>query len=75
MGSILADSDRSELYGLYKQATCGDCSIPSPPFYRVKESLKWTAWDGKRGLSPDDAKIQYIRYADQILYGSASYGE
>jgi acyl-CoA-binding protein len=75
IGHILADGDMSELYGLYKQATCGDCGIPSPAFYKVKESLKWNAWDGKRGLLPEDAKTRYIEYADQILYSIASYGE
>ena len=63
----LDSANMSELYGLYKQATCGDCSVSSPPFYKVRESLKWSAWDDKRGMSQDVAQTRYIEHAERIM--------
>ncbi|XP_023298881.1 acyl-CoA-binding protein-like [Lucilia cuprina] len=58
-----------EFYGLYKQATVGDCNIQKPSAVDVKGSAKWTAWNANKGMSQDAAKAAYVaayeKYAPQ----------
>jgi diazepam-binding inhibitor (GABA receptor modulating acyl-CoA-binding protein) len=37
------------LYGLYKQATLGDCNTSKPSFFDPKGQAKWTAWNDNNG--------------------------
>ena len=63
------DDTKLELYGLYKIATEGPCTIPRPKSFlgaRTKETAKWDAWNGKNHLSPDDAKAKYVRLVNRI---------
>ena len=52
------DSEFAELYGLYKQATAGDCNIPRPgdPVGRAK----FDAWTCRKGMCPVEAAKKYI---------------
>ena len=50
-----------EFYGLYKQATVGDCNCDKPSAINVKESAKWNAWNGNKGMSQDAAKAAYVQ--------------
>ncbi|XP_063360072.1 putative acyl-CoA-binding protein [Cydia amplana] len=58
-----ADSENLALYSLYKQAIAGDVNIPEPS--GIVEKAKWKAWSGRKGISADDAKKQYIELAQQ----------
>ena len=49
-----------ELYGLFKQATKGDCGEDQPSVQERKEYLKWEAWVGKRGVSRAEAMEDYV---------------
>ncbi|KAI4461302.1 acyl-coa-binding protein acbp [Holotrichia oblita] len=55
-----SDSDSLELYSLFKQATVGDCNTERPGALDVKGKAKWDAWNGKKGVSQDEAKEKYI---------------
>ena len=33
-----------EVYGLYKQATCGNCNIPQPSVFNLRDTAKYNAW-------------------------------
>jgi len=53
-----------ELYGLYKQATQGNCSdeIPSDPLSKAK----WQAWNIHKGKSQEQAANEYIATVNQV---------
>ncbi|XP_062539717.1 acyl-CoA-binding protein [Armigeres subalbatus] len=55
-----SDADLLEVYGLYKQATVGDCNTDKPGFLDFKGKSKWEAWNGRKGMSQDDAKQAYV---------------
>jgi diazepam-binding inhibitor (GABA receptor modulating acyl-CoA-binding protein) len=58
--SAPTDSEKLELYGLYKQATVGDINTERPGMFDFTGKAKWDAWKGREGLSKDDAEKQYI---------------
>ncbi len=55
-----------KLYGLYKQATVGDVQGDRPGATNFRGRAKYDAWAERKGMSPEDAKRQYIEYADTI---------
>ncbi|XP_015593073.1 acyl-CoA-binding protein homolog [Cephus cinctus] len=55
-----SDADLLEVYALFKQATVGDNNTTRPGMLDFKGKAKWDAWEGKKGLSQDAAKEQYI---------------
>lgn len=54
----LTDSEQLMMYGLYKQATMGDCDRTGFSF-SPKENMKRHAWAALRGMCSDDAKRSY----------------
>ena len=56
----LSNDEKLEFYGLFKQATVGDCNTERPGMFDPKGKAKWDAWDAKKGMSSDDAKQAYI---------------
>ncbi|XP_076250254.1 putative acyl-CoA-binding protein [Rhynchophorus ferrugineus] len=62
-----SDEDLLELYGLFKQATVGDVNTSAPGLLDLKGKAKWNAWNGRKGLSQDQAKEQYIAKADSLV--------
>jgi acyl-CoA-binding protein len=67
---ILADSvDRAALlraYGLYKQATEGDCSGRCPMLDPVA-AAKWRAWNSNKGLAKENARDEYSDFIFSLL--------
>ncbi|XP_050310825.1 putative acyl-CoA-binding protein [Anthonomus grandis grandis] len=53
-------SDGLELYGLLKQATKGNISKEKPSAFNLVESAKWSAWNGKKGMTKEQAMEQFI---------------
>lgn len=47
------------MYGLYKQATVGDCNINRPT--DVVGSYKYEAWKKNLGMRTDQARIKYTQ--------------
>ncbi|XP_076460271.1 acyl-CoA-binding protein-like isoform X3 [Babylonia areolata] len=60
------DEEMLTLYGLFKQATVGDCNTARPGMLDLKGKAKWDAWDKRKGMSQDDAKTQYIKEVEQL---------
>lgn len=56
-----------KLYGLYKQATVGDCNTERPGIFNLKDRSKWDAWNKLNGLSQEDAEQQYIALVDELF--------
>ncbi|XP_045445997.1 acyl-CoA-binding protein-like [Melitaea cinxia] len=59
-----SDSENLSLYSLYKQATIGDVNIAEPSDMIGKAKHK--AWTGRKGMSQDEAKKQYIEQAEKL---------
>ena len=68
----LSNQDRLELYGLYKAATQGKCTIKSPPFYEMQAKAKYEAWKKVDGLSRLEAQTKYVEIGKQLLNVSDS---
>lgn len=47
----LTTDQQLAIYGLYKQATIGDCNINEPAFYDQEGKYKYKAWMKMKGLS------------------------
>uniref|UniRef100_A0A3B4B734 ACB domain-containing protein n=1 Tax=Periophthalmus magnuspinnatus TaxID=409849 RepID=A0A3B4B734_9GOBI len=56
----------SSLYGLYKQATVGDIDIDAPGMFSFVAKEKWNAWNAKKGLSKEDAEVEYIKVVESL---------
>jgi acyl-CoA-binding protein len=39
--TMFTDADKLSLYGMYKQATSGQCDAPKPGFFDLKGKAKW----------------------------------
>ncbi|XP_013119064.1 acyl-CoA-binding domain-containing protein 7 [Stomoxys calcitrans] len=65
--STPSDNDLLELYGLYKQATVGDCNTAKPGFLDFKGKAKWEAWNGRKGMSNSDALNAYVQKVKSLI--------
>ena len=64
---------RGEFYSLYKQITEGDNKSLPPPQQKLSDYCMWEAWEGKKGLSKENAIASYIALAKKVLpKGSAA---
>ncbi|SAM03808.1 hypothetical protein [Absidia glauca] len=62
-----APTDRLKFYGLYKQATLGECNIPKPSSRKIVDYAKWKAWYRVRHLSSMDAQTMYVNALVELL--------
>lgn len=62
-----SDQQLLELYGLYKQATVGDCNQPKPGMFALKEKAKHEFWTKKSGMSKEQAMKEYVALAKQLI--------
>jgi diazepam-binding inhibitor (GABA receptor modulating acyl-CoA-binding protein) len=64
-----SDEDLLILYGLYKQATQGDCNIPQPWRVQVEARARWDAWFKNCGMYRDTAMKKYIEKVNELMDG------
>ena len=62
-----SNEDLLSLYALYKQASSGDVSGKKPGMFDLKGRAKYEAWAGRKGLSSDEAKEQYVALVDRMV--------
>jgi diazepam-binding inhibitor (GABA receptor modulating acyl-CoA-binding protein) len=62
-----SDGKLLQLYGLYKQATVGNCNTTEPWFYELEAKAKWDAWTSRKNMTSDDAQKKYIKYASELI--------
>lgn len=55
-----------DLYALYKQATDGDVSGDRPGGFDFKAIAKFDAWAAKKGLSKEQAMIEYVALMNKL---------
>jgi len=65
----LSDENMLKLYGLYKQATVGNNNTEKPSFYQIEAKAKWNAWEGNKGKSQEQAKVEYIAVVEGLIAG------
>lgn len=61
------DQELLELYGLFKQATVGDCNTSKPWFYDLKGAAKWDEWNKRKGTSKDEAETAYTALVKTLM--------
>lgn len=61
-----ADNEMLEVYALFKQASIGDCNTERPGMMDFKGKAKWDAWNGKKGMSKEDAEAKYIALVEEL---------
>ena len=64
-----SDEDLLILYGLYKQATQGDCMIPQPWSIQLAARARWDAWFKNCGMYRETAMKKYIEKVNELLDG------
>uniref|UniRef100_A0A1B0GAF0 Acyl-CoA-binding domain-containing protein 6 n=2 Tax=Glossina morsitans morsitans TaxID=37546 RepID=A0A1B0GAF0_GLOMM len=62
----LLPNDLLELYGLYKQATSGQCNIAKPGLFNIQGRAKWSAWNDLGQMSSTIAKRLYVEKVQKL---------
>lgn len=57
---FFSDEQKLRMYGLFKQATMGDCPNEAPPSLGLLARSKHAAWSRNRGMAPETAKETYV---------------
>jgi diazepam-binding inhibitor (GABA receptor modulating acyl-CoA-binding protein) len=61
------DGTLLKLYGLYKQATVGDCCTPQPWAIQMEARAKWEAWNSHMNKSKNVAENEYVQLVEKLL--------
>lgn len=56
-----------DLYALYKQGSEGDVSGKKPGRLNPVARAKFEAWEGRKGMSQDEAKKGYVALVDRLV--------
>ena len=64
--NLLQKEDMETLYGLYKQATCGNCNIKEPNKLNIVAYLKYKNWMKNKGKSKDVAMSEYSKFTETV---------
>mmetsp|Transcript_19161 Transcript_19161/g.56970 ORF Transcript_19161/g.56970 Transcript_19161/m.56970 type:complete len:264 (+) Transcript_19161:217-1008(+) len=65
----LGTAEQLQLYGLFKQATVGDCNSSRPGFFAMTDRAKWDAWSAVKGTTREGACVRYIELVSQVAPG------
>ncbi|KAI8376446.1 acyl CoA binding protein-domain-containing protein [Radiomyces spectabilis] len=60
-------TEKLRFYGLYKQATQGDCTLSPPPATNKIQYAKWKAWQTMKSLNPVQAQKLYVNLLAKLL--------
>ena len=60
-------SELLELYALYKQGSAGDVDGKRPGMLDIKGRAKWDAWNGKKGVTREQAMESYVALVDRLV--------
>ena len=61
------DYELLDLYGLFKQATVGDCNTNRPGMFDMKGKYKWDKWNSHKGMNKEEAEKKYIELVQSLL--------
>lgn len=65
----ISNGDKLMLYGLYKQATVGDCPEQAPSPFNIVAHAKHASWCKFQGMRQKDAMIYYMQAVQQLKNG------
>lgn len=63
---VSSNDVKGQLYGLFKQATVGDCTGARPSLFNLVARQKHDAWAGYAGKSKEDAMKEYIALVETL---------
>ena len=63
-----SNSEKLNMYALYKQATVGDINISQPWAVQVNARAKWDAWNEIKGMTKKTAMTRYCEYFLQLSH-------
>ncbi|CAH1446641.1 unnamed protein product [Lactuca virosa] len=55
-----------QLYGLYKIATEGPCSVPQPSALKMTARAKWNAWQKLGAMPTEEAMLKYLEIITEL---------
>ena len=64
----LNSSTIRKIYAYYKQATEGDVFGKRPGVLKLRDRIKYDSWASISGMSEYDAKIAYIKLANDLEF-------
>ncbi|KAI8877099.1 ACBP-domain-containing protein [Backusella circina FSU 941] len=70
----LPNDKKLHFYGLFKQATIGDCDKPKPGLIEFVGRAKWEAWNKFKGMGFRDARNAYIDGVEALNVGWSRKG-
>uniref|UniRef100_A0A8D8V2I5 Acyl-CoA-binding domain-containing protein 6 n=1 Tax=Cacopsylla melanoneura TaxID=428564 RepID=A0A8D8V2I5_9HEMI len=53
-------------YGLYKQATVGECNIEKPSWYSMDAKAKYNAWNSLGKMGKSEAMLIYVELLNEV---------
>lgn len=62
----IENKDLLYLYGMFKQATVGNCNIKEPSSYDIKQYAKWNEWNNNKDIVKSIAMAFYISRVDEL---------
>ena len=64
-----------QFYGLFKQATIGDCNKDKPGLFDFVARAKYDAWQSFKGLGFRESRNLYIESVEDLKVGWSRQGE
>jgi len=61
-----SNDQKIRLYGLFKQATVGDCETAQPGILDQKGRAKWAAWSALKGKAAEAAMEEYVMKVETL---------
>ncbi|CEP14063.1 hypothetical protein [Parasitella parasitica] len=71
----LSNEKKLHFYGLFKQATIGDCNIVKPSLFEFVARAKYDAWQSFKNLTFRQARDMYIDSVEDLKVGWSRQGE
>lgn len=65
-----SQKEQLEFYSLFKQANLGDVTGSRPGLMDFTGRAKWDAWNGKKGMDQEEAKLKYVEKLKEVLAAS-----
>jgi acyl-CoA-binding protein len=69
LGRGVSDDAKLKLYGLFKQASSGDCAVPRPSVIEFVALAKWKSWRELQGMPRARARRMYAEQVDALAPG------
>lgn len=63
----LPPNDALQLYAYASQGNYGDVTGDRPGVFSVQDRLLWDAWNGVKGETKDQAKVNFINKGKEVL--------